>query len=751
MHRLLAKQIEAARGPDGRLDVDRLVDLVDAAYVEADRDRRRTDRSIGLMIEEVETLNRDLEAQVEARTTELEKVRRLLQATFDSIPQGVLMVDADGRARVWNRRAPRFLGVSPELLATHPFHAELVAQREALGQSRDLSGPFEAWLAAGEAAEEHVQEWHGADGVVLDIRSVPLAGGGFVRTYADVTDQRAREAAIVRAERDYRGLFENSVVGIYRSTIDGRQLRANPALVKLNGYASEEEMLPAVRDIAAEWYVEPGKREEFKRLMREHGRVTDFVAEIYRHKTRERIWVSETAWTIYDENGEPKCFEGTVVDATERVVAARRIEYLAHHDALTGLANREVFQQRLARLLSKSREGRGVAVLCIDLDRFKAVNDTLGHQAGDALLREAAQRLEDNVRPGDLVARLGGDEFAVIQTRVRDAEDALALANRLRARLAEPFVIAGQSVSIAGSVGIAVSPGHGVETDVLHHHADLALYRAKKEAPGSAVLFEEVLSVQALRRRAIEAELRAAIEADGLDLAYQPIFDPAAGRPVSYEALLRWNNPTRGPVPPSEFVPIAEEAGLISRIGAWVLTRACEAAWALGEDVGVSVNVSPAQFADRSIVPAVVRALAESGLPARRLTLEITESLLLRDIEDTKARIGQLRALGVRVALDDFGVGYSALGYLSSFEIDVVKIDRSFVASIARDATQAAIVKAIFDLCRALDIEVVAEGIEDCEQAARLSELGCERFQGYFFGRPRPLAETVEPSLALAS
>jgi diguanylate cyclase (GGDEF)-like protein len=414
----------------------------------------------------------------------------------------------------------------------------------------------------------------------------------------------------------------------------------------------------------------------------------------------------------------------------------RRITQLAFNDSLTGLPNRAFFRQHLdLELKQAERRGRLVALLCVDLDNFKAVNDTLGHPVGDELLRAVALRLGANV--GDaMVARLGGDEFTVILAH-RDAHEAAgAVAGRLIAALAGPFEIGNQQVAVGASVGIAMAPGDAGDADTLLKNADLALYQAKAEGGGTYRFFESEMNARAQARHLLEADLKRAIANGEFELYYQPLFDLGTNRIGSFEALIRWHHPSRGLVAPDEFIPLAEETGLIVPIGAWVIQEACRQATKWPEAVRVAVNVSSVQFLRPGLPQVLVQALAASGLDPTRLEVEITESIFLESSEALISVLHSLRNLGIRIALDDFGTGYSSLSYLQSFPFDKIKIDRSFIQQLLTRSGSTAIVRAITDLARALGMETTAEGVEDPDQLAELRLHGCSSAQGYLFSRP---------------
>jgi diguanylate cyclase (GGDEF)-like protein/PAS domain S-box-containing protein len=746
MHQLLRKQLAKAVDANGALDLDKLTATVSATYDDADKDRRRTDRSITLMVEELAQLNERLEAMVATRTAELEATRKTLSATLENVDQGIIMVGADQRVQVCNRRAARLLDLPADLAERRPLFVEMVDHQISTREFDESLTDFVEFSRLTPAAQyPPLYERRRPNGTVLEVRTVALDDGSCVRTYTDVTERREREAKLALAESEYRSLFENAVTGIYRSSLDGRQLRANPALVRLNGYNREAEMLAAVNDIGAEWYVDPERRGQFSAAMERAGRVDDFVSEIYRHRTRERLWVSETAWLVRSAAGEPLYYEGMVVDSSERVRAEARIAYLAHHDALTGLLTRVSFLDSLRAALRPDRHRRrGVAIHCIDLDRFKDVNDTLGHPSGDQLLRIAARRLQDEISNDGDIARLGGDEFAVIQRNVVDRTAAENLAARIVRILSAPYEIDGGSVYVGASIGVILAPERGGDPEELMKNADIALYRAKSDGRSTYRLFDPSMSAAMLQRRALEDDLRGAVARRELEVYLQPIVEIANGAICGFEALLRWRHPERGLMSPADFISIAEDTGLIVPIGEWTLFEACARTAARLGEFTVSVNLSSVQFRNRRIVKTVQSALNASGLPASRLVLEITESVLLMDDELTMSALNELRALGVRVALDDFGTGHSSLSYLQKFCFDTIKIDRSFVGSSGGDHVNAALVRTIISLGRELGISVIAEGIETEEQRARLEAQGCRLAQGYLFGRPRPANEWLK-------
>ena len=436
---------------------------------------------------------------------------------------------------------------------------------------------------------------------------------------------------------------------------------------------------------------------------------------------------------------------GTLTDITARRALEERLLVQAFHDDLTGLANRALFKDRLEHALTRRAPARGlVGLLYIDVDRFKTVNDSLGHTAGDLLLQAIAGRLRAVLRPEDTIARLGGDEFAILVEGVRLPDETLALAERVLAAFAAPFELAGRQMTVRSSIGVVVAAVGDRTGDDLLRDADVAMYRAKVGGRGSYALFEPSMQAEVAARMELESDLRLAVDHELLTLAYQPIVSLSDGQIVAVEALARWEHPVRGDVPPLVFIPCAEDSGLIVALGRWVLRKACSDVADLrgssgaARDIRLSVNVSPRQLSDSGFVRDVLSALRDSGLPTGALDLEVTESVVLDCGEDGVERLRILRAAGVGVALDDFGTGYSSLGNLRTLPIDQLKVDRSFVSEMLDGGVESAVVEAVVRLGAALGVSVVAEGIEDQAVADRLAQLGCPFGQGFFFGRPGP-------------
>jgi diguanylate cyclase (GGDEF)-like protein/PAS domain S-box-containing protein len=461
----------------------------------------------------------------------------------------------------------------------------------------------------------------------------------------------------------------------------------------------------------------------------------------YPKKDRSVVYLSLSAKPHFDGAGKFLGYRGIGSDITASVKEAEQVAHMALHDPLTDLPNRLLFRQQLADALHRVARGEQCAVLCLDLDEFKSVNDSLGHPVGDALIMAVAERLRRIVRPTDTVARLGGDEFAIVQRSVDQPTDATAMATRILHELSTPFDVAGHHMVISSSIGIAVAPGDGSDPDLLLKNADIALYQAKGEGRNRFYYFEPAMDVRIQARRQLELDLRNALAAGEFALFFQPFVNLAQERITGFEALLRWRHPRRGMLLPADFIPVAEEIGLIIQLGEWVLHEACRHAISWPEPLKVAVNISGIHVKARNIVWAVTEALQVSGLDPHRLELEITESVMIYDFDVAVSELRQLKELGVTISMDDFGTGYSSLSCLRSFPFDKVKIDQSFVRELGNNSDCAAIVRAVIAMCESLGMTTTAEGVETEEQLNLLREEGCAEIQGYLVSEPRPARE----------
>lgn len=547
------------------------------------------------------------------------------------------------------------------------------------------------------------------------------------------------------SEERYRTVVEGVREVIFRVDSEGRWALLNRAWEELTGYAVADSVGQPIMAC-----IHPEDRAAHADLARS---IVQGKLDAYRHELRvvsrhgTDIWVEAHAQRILDDAGEFAGMSGTLTDVTVRRELEERLVQQAFHDDLTGLANRALFKDRVEHTLTRRSHGRqSVALLFLDLDRFKTVNDSLGHTVGDGLLIAIAGRLHTVLRPEDTIARLGGDEFAILADDIGAPSDVVVLAERVLTAFDSPFRLDGREISIRCSIGIVLTGSGESTADDLLRDADVAMYRAKVTGRGSYALFEPSMQAEVAARQELESELREAIDHERLTLVYQPIVDLRDGSIVAVEALARWSHPVRGDVAPGIFIPTAEESGLILPLGRWVLRRACLDLAALRQsggtaaDLRLAVNLSPRQLGDPRLVDDVLGALDGAGLPHHVLDLEITESLVLDCGEEGLGYLRMLRSAGCGVAFDDFGTGFSSLGNLRSLPIDGLKIDRSFVATMLGGGVDGAVVEAIIRLGSALHVSVVAEGIEDAATARRLLDLGCPLGQGYHFGRPEPIA-----------
>ena len=549
---------------------------------------------------------------------------------------------------------------------------------------------------------------------------------------------QANELAVlaqVREERA-RALMDSVADGILTFDAAGTIVSGNPAAMQIFGCSAGEvvgtnlsQLVPA---LAAR---SEGAASLAEALLGESG-------EVEGRRPSGEVFPMELTVSEMPAEDE-RLFIAVVRDVTERKRVERELTRLAFHDPLTNLPNRALFMDRLQHALDRAtRQGRPIAVMFLDLDNFKVVNDSLGHKAGDQLLVHVSQRLVGCLRSADTAARLGGDEFTVLLEDLTGPEDALVVADRIAGYLNSAFQLEGREVFVTASVGIALSTGRDDSAESLVRTADLAMYQAKTSGKACYAVFDPAMNDRAWQRLEVETDLRYALDRGELVLHYQPIVDLATGRIEEVEALIRWQHPTRGLVPPGEFIPIAEETGLIVPVGRWVLEQACAQLRAWGShDLVVSVNLAARQFQDAQLLNDIARILAETGVEPRQLKLEITESAAMHDAAATEATLRQLKALGVGLAIDDFGTGYSALSYLKRFSVDTLKVDRSFVGGIGHNTDDTAIVSAIVALAHTMGLEVTAEGVETADQQEHLRNLGCNRGQGYYFARPRDRAE----------
>jgi diguanylate cyclase (GGDEF)-like protein/PAS domain S-box-containing protein len=561
---------------------------------------------------------------------------------------------------------------------------------------------------------------------------------------AVVTERKRVESTVRKSERRYRLLFERNLAGVFLATLAGRVLECNQAAAFMFGYDSPEEVLDLpvanLDDTASDW-------ESLLAKLKSEKSVTNYEMR-FRRKNGDSAWAMLNVSLSDDDSGIAN-IEGTLIDITERKVAEERVQSLAYYDALTGLPNRILLRDRLSKALSTARrQNHKVALLFLDLDRFKIVNDSLGHSVGDLLLQEIARRLKSVAREEDTIARLGGDEFLIVLTNIKDIPGAAVAVERFMDAMTPEFVLQGHSFSISCSLGISIFPEHGADSETLIKNADAAMYSAKEGGRNNFQFFTADMNAQAVKRLTLENGLRAALERQELFLVYQPQMDVVTGKVTGLEALLRWQHPELGLVPPDQFIGIAENTGMILPIGEWVLRTACSQArkWQ-GQGlrpVRVAVNVSAVQFRQEGFCQLIRKVLHETGLAAHHLELELTESILLANADVTFSVLQELKAMGLTLAIDDFGTGYSSFSYLRQFRVSKLKIDRSFIRDVAVNPDDAAITTAIINMAKSLNLKVIAEGVENEAQMSFLRAHQCDEIQGYYFSKPLQLDEVAD-------
>jgi diguanylate cyclase (GGDEF)-like protein/PAS domain S-box-containing protein len=563
---------------------------------------------------------------------------------------------------------------------------------------------------------------------------------GFIE---DVTESHVTLEALAHAELRYRQIFEHAREGIFQTTQDGRYLSANPALARLYGYDSPSELITDLSDIERRLYVQPQRRERFQKLMAAYGEVSNFESEVYR-RDGSRIWISENAHSVRRRNGEFICFEGTVQDITERRSQLEQLERQANYDALTGLANRNLLRDRIGPAIAHAeRMGHFLAVVFIDLDHFKLINDSLGHDVGDQLLVEIAQRMRSSVRSSDTVSRHSGDEFVLLLNEHFRASTVIAHLQRVLKQVNQPVSLLGREFQVGASMGVALYPQDGKDAQSLLKHADVAMYAAKERGRNNFQFFTPELNKIADERLNLATAMRYGLEQNEFSVVYQPKFNPQREM-VGVEALARWRSVSCGMVGPDRFIPIAEETGLIRDLTESVLRQAFAAAAAWNARPGqpvltLAVNLSAKLFLADDLVEWVHALVQQSGLPTTQVELEITEGVFLDDSARAIDTLSAFKALGFKVAMDDFGTGYSSLSYLRHLPLDTIKIDRSLITDMEHSEDVAMIARAVVGLCQNLRKTVVAEGVENQAQFDMLCAHGCDQFQGYLLSKPLSL------------
>jgi diguanylate cyclase (GGDEF)-like protein len=687
--------------------------------------------------------SRDLAAQADLERT-------YLHSAVNNMPIGLVMFDAGKRLIVCNDQY-RSMYDLPHALTERGTHLRQMLEHRL--SSGNFEGDREAYieriLKLVEQKETSVRIVELGNGLTISIIHHPIETGGWVGTHEDVTERqrlnakleeqnkllKVKEGQLQTQNIQLDAALNNMVQGLAMFGADQRLVLCNQRYREIYGLRHEQtEAGTPLHDL-----IEPGTLDVLR-----SDRSASQIAGLMPHPPGEEIESTQFHSELADGrciaiSAQPMPDGGTVTthqDITEQRRSEAKIAHMALHDSLTGLANRVLINERLAQALARARRGELVAVHLLDLDRFKSVNDTLGHPVGDTLLRMVTERLLLAARETDTVARMGGDEFAIVQVGISQPADATALAQRTIEEISRPYSIDGHHIIIGTSVGIAVGPGDGDAPDQLVRNADLALYRAKSDGRGTFRFFERAMDAQMQDRRAMEHDLHNALIRHEFELYYQPIVALESNDVCGFEALIRWHHPDRGLLLPASFIALAEEIGLIVPLGEWIIRQACAAAATWPDGLQVAVNLSPVQFGTPGLVQIVVGALAAVGLDPRRLELEITESTLLQNNGQTLSILHQLRELGVRIALDDFGTGYSSLSYLQSFPFDKIKIDRSFIEDISSGSGARNIVRAVATMAAGLGMTATAEGVETTEQLEAVRSEGCGEVQGYYFSKP---------------
>lgn len=683
---------------------------------------------LGTLLTAMETMRDNIRRMVDQEVSQRRSAQARLSDALETSREGVVLLDADGRIALANSRASEFIRLSPQLLQSDRLDAPSLAPADG-----DIDG--------------FASEARLSDGRWLRVSRSETQEGGVVLVYSDISALKQQKAELHETNLRLDAALTHMSQGLCLYNSEARLQVANRRFCEIFDISPELVVPGMTMEDVLGLSVAAGN----------HGERT--VADLLAERERSMALSEGGNYLQHLSDGRiiaiaqrPTTDGGWLVtceDVTEQQRAESQIAFMARHDALTRLPNRTLLAERIELAVAQVGRGSSFAVFCLDLDNFKQVNDTLGHPVGDELLCAVADRLNACVREVDTVARLGGDEFAVIQCGVQGAEEAERLARRIVECVGAPYELNGHRVVVGCSIGISMSPVDGTTGEKLLKNADVALYRAKMEGRGTWRFFEPAMDASLQRRRAIELDLREAMVKDEFSLFYQPLYDLHLDRICGFEALLRWHHPKRGMVPPDQFIPIAEEIGLIGPLGEWVVNRACEQAVTWPSEMKLAVNVSAVQFRDPDFIDVVVNALAASQLSPRRLELEITESVFLANSNETLAILHKLKAQGVRIALDDFGTGYSSLSYLRSFPFDKLKIDKSFVRDATATNGSKSIVRAVISLGRSLGMTTIAEGIETVEQLDHMRAEGCNEAQGFLFSHPVPVTEIAAKILEL--
>ncbi len=687
------------------------------------------------------------EKETKERIGELEKTLSLVKATLESTADGLLILDRDGKLVSWNQKFVEMYRFPPEVLETRD---ERVALQYILDQLSDPQGFFNsvAKLYDHPEAKGELEDLHFKDGRIFERYSQPQLVGeqivGRVWSFRDVTERRKQEEQLRLRER----AIEASTHGVIitDNTTHHNILYANPAFERITGYSfseikehqcfvwcKDDQQLPAIQNI---------------RLALKEQR-EDQVIILNHKKNGEEFWSEINIAPVPDSTGKVNHFVWIINDITQRKIMEDKLSHQATHDYLTELPNRLLLRDRLQQIILNAKRLEVIAsVWFIDLDRFKLTNDSLGHGAGDKLLQVIAERLVNSVRETDTVSRLGGDEFVVVCLLQKNEFDAIPLVQKILKKISEPVPIDDRIINITASIGISSYPSNGEDIDTLMRHADIAMYRAKDLGRDNFQFFTPEMNEQLDKRLMLESDLHQALERSEFVLYYQPLICLKTGTIKSFEALIRWFHPEKGLIPPLEFIPFAEETGLIVPIGEWALTAACRDYQLFREKIStplhIAVNVSSQQFRRNNFIEVIDQILSKTKMLASCLDIEITESILIENVDKTMLTFNELKTRGINLILDDFGTGYSSLSYLKRLPLDKLKIDKSFVDGIGTHTNGPAIVQTIISMAHVLGLSVVAEGVETKEQLEFLKAHNCDQMQGFYFSRPLPLQEALK-------
>jgi diguanylate cyclase (GGDEF)-like protein/PAS domain S-box-containing protein len=681
------------------------------------------------------------------RSRELQKANIKFDAAINNMSQGICMFDADKRLVVCNDLYAKMYRLPTDLLKPGTAHDDIIAHRIRnnilTGGAGDAAVEQQlARLSALPTDERSVRIDEHTDGKFIRVMREPMEGGGWVATHEDITEQKRAERELDETKRFLDSIIQNIPIAV--AVKDARTLKfvlVNRAYEAMIGLPRAEVEGKTAFDVYPQEDAKIIDKADHD-FLKANVEISLIDFELKTPTRGMRVFMTKRIM-VESAQRNAKYIVVVIDDVTERKQSEQRIAFMAHHDALTGLANRMSLAQKIEEAAARQRRhGEPFSILLLDLDRFKAINDSLGHPAGDALLREVARRLKSVIRETDTLARLGGDEFAIVQSGEDDQSAAASgLARRIIEMFGAAFDIEGNEIHIGTSIGIALAPEHASTADGLLKMADLALYRAKSAGRNVYRFFDSEMIEAASTRHEMENDLRRAIQKGELELQYQPIILTETRGICGAEALVRWRHPTKGIIAPDFFVPLAEESGLIAQIGEWVIRTACQEAAKWPDHVKIAVNLSPVQFRNPNFPDAILSALTLSGLRPARLELEITETALIESAPECLAALHKLKSLGIAVALDDFGTGYSSLSQVTMFPFDKIKIDRSFIQNMTKRADCTAVISATLTLAKSLDIATTAEGVETAEQYQLLRLLGVTSLQGHLFNRPCPASE----------